>query len=255
MNAGPLAFLFGGLLAAVACAQGSGGRGGELPPRPASGVHDPSSWLTPIERRQLERDLLELRERDGVDLKVAVLDRAPGVPGQPYAAKLAAAWGESAAHGVVVHVRNSDGPWLAVGGALTETAGRPVVDESLREAARRISAERDEHRRVMSAVEELSDFLRFLGNRGLHHEERRKTQRLENELMRTRRALLIRLALLGGGVALVGAIAGVFAWMRHWRRHRAPLRFPETVWRVRLGAPFSGGSDAVARFGEDRPRS
>jgi hypothetical protein len=86
------------------------------------------------------------------------------------------------------------------------------------------------------AVEELSDFLRFLGNRGLYHEERNKARRLETELRQTRRQLNLRLAALGGVLALGLAVTAAFAASRHWHRHRAPLVFPDTAWRKRFGA-------------------
>ncbi len=251
-------FLFACWMFLVAAGHAADGLGvprdvGSLP-RPGGQVYDPDGWLTVMERRELDMELGAMRERDGVDLKVAILTKKPDIPGPPFAERLAAAWGQTEVHGLVLHVAGSDGPWLAVGGELPKMAGRQVVDDLLREASRRVAGERDEHRRVGRAVQELSDFLRFLGNRGLYHEERSKTQRLEGELRRTRRELAWKLGLLGGVFATGLLVAVGMAVWRQWRRHRSPLWFPETVWRKRFGAPFCGGGDAVVRFGDPRAR-
>lgn len=108
--------------------------------------------------------------------------------------------------------------------------------------------------RLRSGAVAAPGFAGVPGRRGLARQAQPKGGRLAVDWRRTVRRLDPRLVLPGGAVALAVAFAAIFAWWRWWRRFRAAVRFPATQWRVRLGAPFAGGNDAVARLGGERPR-
>jgi hypothetical protein len=132
-------------------------------------------------------------------------------------------------------------------------AGELATREAILDARKVVEAAGDERQRFRAAVDEMEDLLHFLSYRGRYQEERLRAVLVSHQLDETKRQLNQRMLIVGsaaiGVVLLVGLGMGAF----YWSRHRAPLWFPATSWRLRFGAPYAGGNDAALRLSrEDR---
>lgn len=253
----PLTMVLAGLIGCgCAMAQDAGEGVLQLPDRPEGQIHDPGNWLPRLDAEVLEQRLGALRKADKIDITIAVLPSQPPVPPEVFARQLLGRWGEGDGQTLILHVAGDpEGPWLASGGRMVRLAGEVPTKEAMVEAKMRIEAVSGEREQILAAVEEMEDLLRFLSYRGRYYEERLRAVQASyqlNEMQgRLNRRIFLLAAVVGGVLLLLGAaLVSVY-----WSRNRAPLWFPVTSWRLRFGAPYAGGNDAVMRLGGPERRN
>lgn len=229
----------------------------QLPERPRGHVYDPGGWLGQLDVGALEERLAALQREDKIDIMVVVLESPPPVRPDVFARQLLDRWGKGDGQTLIMQVAGDpEGPWLVGGGRMLRLAGELTAREALLEAKQRIEASGDERQQILTAVDEMEDLLRFLSYRGRYHEERLRavsiSHRLDEMQRQIKGRILIIACAVGGGLLALGGILLVI----YWSHSRAPLWFPATSWRLRFGAPYAGGSDAVWRLqGRERRNS
>lgn len=224
--------------------------------RPTGQVSDSSGWLPPADAVALDQRLRRLRQEDKIDIIVVVLPTAPSVRPDVYASQMLSRWGEGDTQTLILHVvGDPKGPYMVAAGRTVRLAGELVTREAIVEARRHVEAGGSERERLFLAVNEMVDLLHFLSYRGRYHEERLRSVTVSHQLSETKRKLNQRVLIISAvaslALLLLGAAMGVFYWMRF----RAPHWFPATSWRLRFGAPYAGGNDAVLRLNRHERRN
>lgn len=239
-----LAFLWLGLLTARADEMEF-----EYGPRPENSVFDPRGVLDAAALGTITEPMKRLREKEGIDIVVVVLDDLKGAPPEHVAGRFAAVWSDSLIRAVILHVPGSQGsPWIVPGGELTELLTPEAIARDISRDKRLASYEPTEAGKVRVAVEVAADRLRYW--KATHHnatEARKKTIariRLEHE-DKSRQWRIVVLTCVACAIPL---LILVFLLASMLRRPDA-RRFPDVVPPRRLGAPHSGGNHAVTRLG------
>lgn len=224
--------------------------------RPQGQVADSSGWLPAEEAEALDQRLRRLRSEDQIDMMVVVLPSPPQVRPGVFAGQMLSYWGEGDAQTLILHVvGDPDAPWMVVDGRTVRLAGDLVTREAMLDARKVVAAAGNDRERLRAAIDEMEDLLHFLSYRGRYQEERLRAVQASHQLDEMERQLNTRVLITGSaaaaGVLLVALGMGAY----YWTRYRAPLWFPATSWRLRFGAPYCGGNDAVLRFDRRDPRN
>lgn len=218
--------------------------------RPASGIFDPSGFLTPEVSGQIARPLAGYRANESIDVVVVILETIGDAPPEHVARQFADAWCDGLLNCLVLHVpRHPDGPWIVPGGRIVrDTLDPKNVAISVAAAERRASLEPTEAGKVRAAAIEAADLLRiWMGFSLMRSDFIREQQIKYREVMEKRdrwRKLLVP-ALLTSLVA-VSLLAYFLIGAKTRLRSR---KFPQPVINRRLGAPHAGGNDACIDLG------
>jgi hypothetical protein len=248
MNLRILTFLFGAFLAASSAVAKEivNFEYGKRPPR---AVFDPDDILDPHLESQVSDSLEKIFKTQGVDVIVVVLSDIGDAPPEHVANRFAAAWCKGVVHGVVLHVKGrADSPWIVPAGELINCVKPEFLQQQSAEAMRRASLEPKESGKILAAVTEASDMLRYWTSNALIRSKQIDFQRakirqdLETKAQRWRITALTSVASL---VTLLLAASAFFFLMRG----RGPRRFPQHTPVRRLGAPYAGGNHAVVVLG------
>jgi hypothetical protein len=222
----------------------------EYGPRPENGIYDPENSLSPELVDRLAADLKVLHSRDGADVIVVILPTMGELPAEHVAKRFSDAWaGEDLLCAVVLDVTGrNDGPWIHIGGSVTNSDRRDVIPSLVQQGLRRARQEPDRESALRSAAEESSNIIRFLLGRVKKQSDdylaRLTKLRLEEEMRQERK----RKILIASGVGVVGGsglLCLIVIAVLRWR----PRHFPLIVPARRLGAPYAGGNNAIFNLG------
>lgn len=214
--------------------------------RPENSVFDPSGTLTVEEQKEISDPLIKIRDEEGIDIMVVVLDGIGSAPPLHVAKSFADKWADKEVNAVVLHVPGDpQTPWIFPGKAMG-TALRPeAIRTTLTAAERRAASEPTDFGKVRSGSIEAADAMRYwLGSARLRTEEM-ITRRVEAQLAHEKRRNLLKLAGVLAAAAAIPLIVGGAFFLRRIRE-AGPRRFPEIRVVPRLGAPHAGGSAAFA---------
>lgn len=239
-----LLFLSCSLLLAETEQAQSGFRFGE---RPKNSIFDPTGILTPKEQAELAEPLAKVRASEGIDVLVVILPQIHEVQPEHVAAGFAQKWATNKVNAVVLHVPGLDGsPWIFPGHVMNSILKLDALRESMASAEKRSAAEPTDFGKVRAASTEASDALRFWMGGAVIRSEEQINQRLAVQLAYESRQRLIKLAAVMGAAALIPLVVGVVIIIVQIRNSR-PKLFPTTRIQPRLGAPYSGGNNAVSK--------
>ncbi|MFM2197869.1 MAG: hypothetical protein RLZZ505_1301 [Verrucomicrobiota bacterium] len=237
-----LLLLSASLLSADTDQTQSGFRYGE---RPKNSVFDPAGILTPKEQAALAEPLAKVRESEGIDVMVVILPEIQEVQPEHVAAGFAQKWAMTKVNAVVLHVPGKDGtPWIFPGDVMNSILKPGTLRVSMAAAEKRAAAEPTDFGKVRAASTEASDAIRYWMGVSVIRSEQMIDKRLEAQLAHERRQRLLKLAAVLGAAALIPLAATVFLIVARVRNAR-PRFFPHTRVVPRLGAPYSGGNNAV----------
>lgn len=222
----------------------------EYGPRPVNGIYDPENSLSPELVERLAEDLKALHSRDGADVLVVILPTMGELPPEHVAKRFSDAWvGEDLLCAVVLDVTGrDDGPWIHIGGSITNSDRQDVIPALIHQGLRRAHQEPDRESCLRSAAEESSNIIRFLLGRvkmqSDAHLARQSKKRLEEAMRQERK----RMILIASGVGVVGGsglLCLIVIAVLRWR----PRHFPLIFTTRRLGAPYAGGNNATFNLG------
>jgi hypothetical protein len=220
----------------------SGYRFGE---RPKNSVFDPGGILTPKEQTELAEPLAKVRESEGIDVMVVILPEIQEVQPEHVAAGFAEKWAKTKVNAVVLHVPGKEGsPWIFPGEVMSSILKPETLRESMAAAEKRAAAEPTDYGKVRAASTEASDAIRYWMGVSVIRSEEMIDKRLEAQLAHESRQRLLKMAVALGAAALIPLVAMVFVIVARVRNNR-PRFFPPTRVMPRLGAPYSGGNNAM----------
>jgi hypothetical protein len=217
--------------------------------RPPDSVFDPRGFLGPDLTREIADPLSRIREEQGVDVIVVVIDSLEGAPPAHVAGRFAAAWCEAPIHAVVLHVPGAaDGPWIVPAGKLIEHLKPEVLHQDVADAERRARLEPTEAGRVRAAATETADRLRYWLGTAVNRSEFITDARIRIRLEQETKARQWRIAMLTAAAAAIPVLALISA-LFYFLRRKGPRHFPNPNPPRRLGAPYCGGNHASVHLG------
>ncbi|MFD0894928.1 hypothetical protein KBB96_04065 [Luteolibacter ambystomatis] len=224
----------------------------EYGPRPDNSIYDPEQSLSPEMAKRLGDELIHLQSRERADVIIVLLPSIGELPPEHVARRFDEAWGKDVLHAVVLDVAGrNDGPWIHVGGEVTNSDRKEVIPRMTKDALRLARQEPDRESCLRSASIQTSDILRYLKGKvktqvEVYQSERFRERQQKERDAEQRRILLVSAA--AGVVPLAGVlfVIGSVIWRCRSRR------FPEIIWTRRLGAPHAGGNNAVIDLGPSR---
>jgi len=217
-------------------------------PHPPSGqVFDTGGWLGEERRSRLEEELGHYRTSHALDVLVVLWDRGlpPEATLEDLARRVGETWARHDLWAVVLHVPDSlSRPVVVFGGRASTDYEDEDAGLALHNAVSRGMKERSTRAQLESLGLELGEEFVFLKNRAAHertqvlaiHDQQHLVKQERPQPMIFRAFITTMLTLLAIGVVAVIHLV---------KRRPSDLRFPETQWRRRLGATWSGGSRIV----------
>lgn len=220
----------------------SGFRFGE---RPKNSVFDPAGIFTPKEQEELAEPLAKVRISEGIDVMVVILPEIQDVQPEHVAAGFAQKWASTKVNAVVLHVPGKEGsPWIFPGDVMSAILKPETLRESMAAAEKRAAAEPTNFGKVRAASTEASDAIRYWMGVSVIRSEEMIDQRLAEQLAYESRQRLLKLAAVLAAAALIPLVTVAYFIMVRIRNSR-PKLFPQTRISPRLGAPYSGGNNAL----------
>ncbi|MBJ05711.1 MAG: hypothetical protein CMO40_01120 [Verrucomicrobiaceae bacterium] len=219
----------------------------DFPGRPPGHVLDTGNWLGDARKNRLEAELSRYRTSHDLDVLVILWDRGcpPGVSLEELARRIGETWSREADWVVVLHVPGSLlQPATAFGGRAQDRPEEEETGLALYSALSRAMKERNVRGRVEALALELAEEIVFMKNRSTYEQERIASffEQQQRSRAESRQSMIFR-AVMATVLALVAV--GVVALIYLLKRRPNNLYFPETLWRYRLGAAWSGGGPIV----------
>lgn len=219
-----------------------------IPQRPPARFLDLARWFSLAEKEQTARELERLFDEQKIDLYMVTRTEQPPQGAENYARSLGEAWSRSPMWCVIFHVPG-DPEGFHVQAGMAEVKPE-VVAGVIAGAAKRAKRESTEKEQVMAAWRDCAVELRFLYAQVQRLNEKRAREFEEARrqwIAEQRQKKILKVAILGGSVVLLVVIFAVVVLVRRKRALKA-FEFPETSWRRRYQAPYSGGGGIVARY-------
>ena len=226
---------------------GVAGQSIDFPHPPPGQVLDTGGWLGDERKARLESELSRHRKSHGLDVLVILWDRGlpPETTLEELAERVGETWTRESSWVVVLHVPDSLLRPAAVFGG--EARARHAGEEAglaLYNALSRAMKERTTRARVEALGLELAEEFVFLRNRATY--ERKRIASIHQEQLRDRaeshHSMIFRAVMATLLALLAVGVVGVIYLLK---RRPSNLHFPETHWRRRLGASWSGGGQIV----------
>ena len=221
--------------------------------RPKNSIHDPGGVLTPQEREQISKPLLEILKNEKVDVLVVILREIGDAPPEHVAKGFADVWAKSEVNSVVLHVPGMEGsPWIFPGGHMTNVNRPDELRNAITSAQMRSAAEATDFGKVRAASTEASDILRYWKGGAMLWNERVLSHRkvLQSAFNQKRRR--IKLMIVIGAAAFIPLVVGLTV-LSIRIRNSMPRYFPKIKVMSRLGAPFAGGNSCFSNNGRYHP--
>ena len=217
-----------------------------IPQRPPSHIFDPAKWLSPDEEDSIQLQLAKQYKEHDIDIYIVTRAKQPVQGAKTYARALGEAWSRAPVWCVIFYVPGDPSGFHVQAGGLGLDPAR--VNRAVSEASRRARREMTEKDRVMAAWGECAEVLRFMHNaRDLSNEAvAEKRNELRGEWISKEKWK--RIIMVSGIGLLVLLVASAYFFFSSTRKKRCPAvyHFPDTAWRKRYQAPYSGGSGVVA---------
>ncbi|MGC4015995.1 MAG: TPM domain-containing protein [Luteolibacter sp.] len=227
----------------------------EYGPRPENSIYDPEQSLSPETAKRLADELTGIRTRDRADVMIVLLPGIGELPPEHVARRFDEAWGKDVLHAVVLDVAGrNDGPWILVGGEVTNSDRKDVIPRMTKSALRLARQEPDRESCLRSAAVQTSDILRYMKGKVKSQMEAYQSERMKVRLDMQRSLERKRIFLIAAICSLVPVTGTLFLIGSVIWRCRA-RRFPEVIWSRRLGAPYTGGNNATVDLGSSRSSS
>ncbi len=215
----------------------------DFPPAPTGHVLDAGEWLGPGRKARLEQELGRYRGNHDLNVLVVLWNRGlpPGTTLEGLAARLGQTWNHHGLWAVILHIPDSlQRPVVVAGNRASQSRDDEAIALAISTSVSRGMKERSTRARIEALALEVGEELAFLKNRAAHH----RGQVISNDARPDPIEGGLRLPMLSGALvtsALALLLIGVIAVVYLFRRRTTGLFFPETHWRDRLGAPWSGG--------------
>lgn len=225
----------------------------EYGPRPALSVFDPSGVLEAQTVKEISDPLETVRKKEDVDVIVVILQDIGDAPPEHVAGQFAAAWCNSDIHCVVLHIPGrEDSPWIIPAGKLIGYVKPQQVQEGTATVRRHAASEPKDADKVRVAAKESSDMLRFWLGSAINRSQTMLTESARMRVESETSARRTQIAILVGVASIIPLIVGI-AFFISLLGKRGPRHFPHHAWQLRLGAPHSGGNNAVVELGPPKP--
>ena len=225
-----------------------------IPQRPPSHVFDPAKWLSPDEEDSIQDELArELRDHE-IDIYIVTRAKQPVQGAKTYARTLGETWSRAPVWCVIFYVPGDPSGFHVQAAGLGLDPAR--VNRAVAEASKRARREMTEKDRVMAAWSECAEVLRFMhGARDLSVDALVDRQNeLRGEWISKEKWKRIIMVGLVGFVILLAAVLYYVLTGRQKKKCPAVYHFPDTAWRRRYQAPFSGGGGVVANSRRKKER-
>ena len=215
--------------------------------RPENSVFDPEGILTHAQQAELAGPLGRVRADEELDVMVVVLPDIGDAPPEHVAEGFAEKWATTHVNAVVLHVPGRAGsPWIFPGRVMGALLKPQTLRETIAAAEKRAAAEPTDFGKVRAASTEASDALRYWMGGAVIRSEDLINRRLAAQMALENRQRLHKLAAVLGAASLIPLVLGVVFIALRIRNSR-PRRFPSIRISPRLGAPHSGGNNAVSK--------
>lgn len=225
----------------------------EYGPRPANSIFDPHAVLDASTLGKITEPIERLRNKEGIDIVVVVLDDLKGAPPDHVAGRFAAAWCGSPIRAVVLDVPgNPDSPWILPSGEFTDLIQPESIARDTTRDKRLASYEPTESGKVRVAVEEACDRLRYWKAAHFNSTEARKKAIAQLRLEHDDRSRQWRIITLTCVACAIPLLVGVYV-LHLMLRKPGSRRFPDVLPPRRMGAPHAGGNHAVTKIGPPPP--
>ncbi len=219
-------------------------QGVEFPSPPRGQVLDPSGWLGEDRTLRLEEELGRYRRNHDVDVFVVLWSRSLGSETtlEELALRIGETWSRQSLWAVVLHLPESlYRPVVVTRNTSAKLSGEKPLEVVRQSAVSRGMKEPHTRARMEALALETGEELIFWKNQALRGQNQSKSgipddphpEKQSREKLLPPPIILISLTLLP------------IVIIRCLRRRFAPLTFPETTWRFRLQAKWSGGSRII----------
>lgn len=217
-----------------------------IPPRPATHIYDAAKWLSAEEEDRLESQLALQYRENKIDMYLVTQPKHPVQGASTYARTLGEAWSRAPVWCVIFYVPGDPSGFHVQAAGVGLDPAR--VNRAIAEASKRARREITEKDRIMAAWSECAEVLRFMDNARDRSRDAflDKREEVVNEVLAKEKRKKIIMVVAAG--AFCAMIAGATFFFTRKRKKRCPavFEFPETSWRTRYQAPYSGGSGLVA---------
>ena len=225
-----------------------------IPQRPPSHVFDPAKWLSPDEEDSIQDELArELRDHE-IDIYIVTRAKQPVQGAKTYARTQGETWSRAPVWCVIFYVPGDPSGFHVQAAGLGLDPAR--VNRAVAEASKRARREMTEKDRVMAAWSECAEVLRFMhGARDLSVDALvdRQNELRGEWISKEKWKRIIMVGLVGFVILLAAVLYYVFTG-RQKKKCPAVYHFPDTAWRRRYQAPFSGGGGVVANSRRKKER-
>jgi len=225
-----------------------------IPQRPPSHVFDPAKWLSPDEEDSIQDELArELRDHE-IDIYIVTRAKQPVQGAKTDARTLGETWSRAPVWCVIFYVPGDPSGFHVQAAGLGLDPAR--VNRAVAEASKRARREMTEKDRVMAAWSECAEVLRFMhGARDLSVDALvdRQNELRGEWISKEKWKRIIMVGLVGFVILLAAVLYYVFTG-RKKKKCPAVYHFPDTAWRRRYQAPFSGGGGVVANSRRKKER-
>ncbi|MGC6425876.1 MAG: hypothetical protein ACON5H_02640 [Akkermansiaceae bacterium] len=217
-------------------------------------VYDPQKWVQDSRKGEIEAMLEKVEELRDLRLFAVVFEKEPPMGAEAYARKLGRRHGGPGVWGVIIHIPGVQGsPWcVAERGGDLPCPNQERLDQAVKMAVTKARKENDERLRLHVACKEVAEELAFISATLQGQNEERRV--LRNEFYEAdrrnvewerfqRRILMVGVPLL----LLVGLMLASY-FRRKFEEKRRTFFFPDTEFRYRFQAPWSGGSDVLLKY-------
>lgn len=213
-----------------------------IPERPPRHIFDPAKWLNPEEEDRISIQLADQLRENEIDVYIVTRAKQPVQGAKTYARTLGEAWTRAPVWCVIFYVPGDPSGFHVQAGGIGLDPAR--VNRAVAEASKRAKREMSEKDRVMAAWVECAEVLRFMHNARDRNLDAviEQQKKLKNESVnkdKWKRIIIVSVV-----SAIVILLAGAWFILSKIRKKRCPavFEFPETSWRIRYLAPYSGGS-------------
>ena len=234
---------------------------GNVPPAPEEGIYDPDQWLTSDARNEMVLNIEIAKNKWQVEIFVVILPSRPEMAGATLAEKITDEWAKGKFWGMVLHIiGDSEAPMFFAGRKDSfgwnedrEKDFLSSLDRYMEDVKSRAMRENDQRLQVQTGMRELSEELGYMGlvmaRINKRYENARGANLKSHREEATNRQFYKRLAMVLVPLVLLVSAMLIYLIVKKLRSSKSNYFFPETSFRRRFLAPWSGGGDVVVKFG------
>ncbi len=215
--------------------------------RPKNSIFDPNGILTIKQTAQIAEPLAKVLKEESIDVMVVILPTIRDTPPQHVAMKFAEKWALTRVNAVILHVPDKVGsPWIFPGHFMREMLPPDKLSKSIAAAEKRAAIELTDYGKVRTAATETSDLLRYeIGGAFIKTEGIMSAANKRQFDSYNRQRILKIVAILS--LAAFIPLISILVYIRFRYSRSKPKFFPSVRLTKRLGAPYSGGNNALLK--------